>query len=169
MKKIFLLLAMVAGMTLTMSAQNEPFKIISMEEVSKTGSKCDYDAETCTAHFTGNSDRWFDIPGVQGDLTEHSKVEVDVLKSNVLLRFVVRYINENGERKEQVVATLYGQMGKSINKKKTLKVDLAGEGGKYADILKNVTAIRISMGKPCEDAEEGEEWLVKFGTQFIIK
>lgn len=163
------MLAFVAGAMLNLSAQNAPYKIISMEDVSKWGSKCDYDTETCTARFSGSSDRWFDIPGVQGDLTEHSKIELDVLQSNVLLRFVVRYMDENNQRKEQVVATLYGQMGKSINKKKTLKVDLAGDGGKYADILKNVTAIRISMGKPCEDAEEGEEWIVKFGTQFIIK
>lgn len=169
MKQIFLICALIVGAMLNLSAQNEPYKIASLENVSKWGGNCDYDTETCTAYFTGKYDRWFDIPGVQGDLTDHSKVQVDVLESNVILKFVVRYMDENNERKEQVVATLYGQMGNRISKKKTIKLDLAGENAKYAHILKNVVGIRVSMGKPVEDVEEGEEWFCHFGTQFIIK
>ena len=153
MKKLVSLLILAMGMTVALFAADEPFQIVSMEDVAKWGSNCDYDSEKCEATFTGSYDRWFDLPGVQGDYSKHSKIQVDVLKSNVILKFVLRFRTAEGKTDQVTVATLYGQMGSSITKKKTIKLDLRGEDGQYTEQLKNLQSIRISMAKLCEDAE----------------
>ena len=168
MKKFCLCLAVLLSAALTVMAQNEPYKMISLEEVVKHGGHCDFNTETCEARFDGNSDRWFDVPGFQGDFSEHSNIEMEVLESNVILKFVIRYKNEEGKTKEVNCATLYGQMGKGISKKKTLKLDLSKDG-EFAEQLKSMVALRVAMGKPANNAEEGDAWYCKFGTRVIVK
>lgn len=159
---------LVMGAVLNVSAQKEPYKIVSMEDVTRWGSNCDYDAETCTATYKGPYSRWFDIPGMTGDFSEHSKIRLDVLESTVMLKFVIRYRDEDGKTQEVTAATLYRQMGSTITKKKTIKLDLAGNDGEYKEMLKNCVGIRVSMAKAVDGAEE-PEWMTKFGTQFIVE
>lgn len=166
MKKIIMLFAAVVCVALTAMAQKEPYKVVSMEDVVKFSSNCEYDTETCTASFVGPYNRWFDIPGISGDLREHSMVNLDVLQSNIILKFVVRYRDAEGKTQEFTSATLYGQMGNGISKKKTLKLDLAGKDGENRELLENVIAIRISMAKAIENAEE--PWSCQFGTKFML-
>jgi hypothetical protein len=132
-----------------------------MENVSRHGGNCDYDDETCTATFTGKWDRWIDLPGVSGDLTEHYMLTMNILKSDVILRIVLRYNDADGTNKQTDGITLYGQMGKTIDKAKVVKVDLRDKGKVSDEILKNVTAVRISMAKQCEGKDE--PWEVQFG------
>lgn len=168
MKKLGLLFAGLM-IVLGISAQNEPYKIFSMEDVTRVGKNCDYDPDTRTAVFKDKWDRWFDVPSMQGDFSEHSKIQFDVLESNVILKVVLRYRGEDGKTKEATIGTLYGQMGKVISSKKTIKLDLKGKEGEFAEALKSLVGLRISMGKVCDGVEEGEEWKCVFGSQFIVK
>lgn len=168
MKNFILMLILVMGAVLNVSAQKEPYKIVSMEDVTRWGNNCEYDTETCTAKYKGPYARWFDIPGMTGDFSEHSKIRLDILESTVMLKFVIRYRGEDGKTQEVTAATLYRQMGSTITKKKTIKLDLAGNDGEYKEMLKNCVGIRVSMAKAVDGAEESE-WMTKFGTQFIIE
>lgn len=160
MKKLMLMFALVTLFTTNVLAQT-PWKIVDMEYVTKHGGNCAYDNETCTATFKGSYDRWFDLPELSGDLTEHTKLSVTVLKSNIILTFNVRYRDADGKIQQIKAQTFYGQMGKGINAKKTLKVDLSNKGKITDEILKNVISIRVSMAKEASGAEE--PWFCQFG------
>lgn len=159
MKKIlFVLASLFIGVAA--SAQDAPWKFISMEEVARHGGNAEYDDETCTAVFTGSSDRWIDLPGVNGDLNGHTDLTLNVLKSEVILSVFVRYKDEDGKTQQVKAATLYRQTGKPINKKTALKIDLTNDGKITEEMLSNVTSIRVSMAKPSVDKEE--PWSVTF-------
>ncbi len=160
MKKLMLMFALVALFATNVAAQT-PWKVIDMEYVTKHGSNCQYDDETCTATFKGSGDRWFDLPGLSGDLTGHTKLEATILKSNVILTFNIRYKDADGKTQQVKAQTFYGQMGKEITSKKTLKVDLTNKGKIGDDVLKNVVGVRVSMAKVVGGAEE--PWQVQFG------
>ena len=155
-----MMIALLATFTLTTMAQT-PWKIVDMEDVSKHGANAQYDDETCTATFKGKWDRWIDLPGVKGDLTEHTKLNMTILKSTCMLRVALRYKDAEGKMKQVDVSTLYSTMGKSIDAKKVAKIDLTNKGKVDAEILKNVEAIRIAMAKAVDGNEE--PWMVQFG------
>ena len=165
MKKLMLIFALVALFATNVSAQ-APWKIIDMEYVTRHGGNCDYDDETCTANFKGSYDRWIDLPGLSGDLTGHTKLEAVILKSNVILTFNVRYKDADGKTQQVKAQTFYGQMGKGIDSKKTLKVDLTNKGKIDDDMLKNVVSVRVSMAKQAAGAEE--PWFCQFG-DIVVK
>lgn len=160
MKRFALIAAFIAIFAMTAFSQT-PWKIVDMEMVNKHGGNCDYDDETCTATFTGQSDRWFDLPEVSGDLWEHSMLHMNILKSDVILRIHLRYKDEDGKIKQTDGIALYGQMGKAIDKQKLIKVDLKDKGKVKEEILRNVAAVRIAMAKACGGEEE--PWDVQFG------
>jgi hypothetical protein len=160
MKKLVMMFCLLAALAINSMAQT-PWRIVNMEDVTRHGGNCEYDDETLTATFKGKWDRWFDLPGVKGDLTEHTQLNMTFLKSTCMLRIVLRYRNEAGEMKQVDAATLYGTMNKTIDSKKTSKIDLTNKGKIGEDVLKNVEAIRISMAKPVDGNEE--PWMVQFG------
>lgn len=167
MKKSLILLFAVFAITMHVSAQNEvtPWQIFNMEEVSKIGHNTEFDSETCTATFKGNSDRWLDIPGLSGDISAHTALTVNILQSDCVLKFCVRYKDENGKTQQVVAESLYGRMSKPITEKKALKVDLTGKGQITTDMLKNVSSIRIAMAKGSDG--KAEPWSVKFGKIYL--
>ena len=165
MKKLMLMFALVALFATNSMAQS-PWKIIDMEYVTKHGGNCQYDDETCTATFKGSYDRWLDLPGLSGDLTGHTKLEATILKSNVILTFNIRYKDADGKTQQVKAQTFYGQMGREITSKKTLKVDLTNKGKIGDDILKNVVGVRVSMAKQASGAEE--PWYCQFG-DIVVK
>ena len=165
MKKLMFMFALVA-LFATNSMAQAPWKIIDMEYVTKHGGNCQYDDETCTATFKGSYDRWIDLPGLSGDLTGHTKLEATILKSNVILTFNIRYKDADGKTQQVKAQTFYGQMGKEITSKKTLKVDLTNKGKIGDDVLKNVVGVRVSMAKQVAGAEE--PWQVQFG-DIVVK
>jgi hypothetical protein len=136
-------------------------KIIDMEDVTRIGGKCEYDDETHTATFTGQWDRWIDLPGVKGDISATPNISVEVLKSNIVLKFCVRYVNAEGKTEQVDVATVYGQMGKPITSKKVVKLNLieASKGKLTEDMMKNVSSVRLAVGKTLEE----EPWEIQFG------
>lgn len=146
-------------------AQNAPWKFISMEEVSRHGGNTEYDDETCTAYFTGSSDRWIDLPGVNGDLREHTDLTLNVLKSEVILSVFVRYKDGDGKTQQVKAVTFYRQTGKPIDKLTALKVDLTNGGDITDEMLQNVTSIRVAMAKACVDKDE--PWAVTFADSTI--
>ena len=149
------------ALTAVNTVAQTPWKIIDMEDVSRHGSNADYDDETLTATFKNDKDRWIDLPGVSGDLTEHTKLHVKILKSNCMLKFAVRYKDENGKAQQAVVATCYSSMGKTIDKEKLLKIDLTNKGKVTPEMLKNVIGIRVAMAKGVDGKES--PWEVQFG------
>lgn len=160
MKKLILILALVA-MCVTNAAAQNPWKIVDMEGVTKHGSKADYDNETLTATFFGQSDRWIDLPDVKGDLSEHTTLELNIEKSDCVLRIALRYKDADGKTQQTNVATCYGSMANPVTKHKTLKIDLTNKGKITADMLSQVVGIRIAMAKPSTD--KVEPWDVTFG------
>lgn len=160
MKRLAMMVALLATMTLGMMAQT-PWKIVDMEQVNRHGNNCDYDDETCTATFKEKWDRWFDLPEVNGDLTQHTKLTMTIKKSTCMLKVVVRYKDADGKQQQVDAAQFYRQMGKSIDKDTKIVCDLTNKGKIGEDILKNVTSIRISMAK----AVDGNEapWETQFG------
>lgn len=120
MKKLMLMFALVALFTTNVMAQS-PWKIVDMEYITKTGGNCEYDDETCTATFKGKYDRWFDLPELSGDLTNHKNMSVTVLKSNVILSFYVRYRDADGNIKQVSAQTFWMRMGKGIDNKRHSK------------------------------------------------
>lgn len=162
MKKIAFLIVALVMFTLSINAQgNAPYKIVNMEDVEKYSPNCDFDDETVTATFKGQNNRWLDVPGIKGDLTGHTKLSVEILKSNIMLTFSLRYKDADGKTQQVKVATCYSSMGKEITAKKVIKIDLTNKGKVSEDILKNVSAIRISMAKQVSGAEE--PYSVQFG------
>ncbi len=149
------------ALMLGVSAFAQTAKTIDMEDVTRIGSKCEYDDETCTATFTGQWDRWIDLPGVKGDLTATPNISVEVLKSNIILKFCVRYRNAEGKTEQVDVATVYGQMGKVITSKKVVKLNLleASKGKLTEEMLKDVVSVRLAVGKTLGD----EPWEIQFG------
>lgn len=164
MKRI-LIIALSIMLGTAAFAQNAPWKFISMEEVSRHGGNAEYDDETCTAYFKGSSDRWIDLPGVNGDLNGHTDLTLNVLKSEVILSVFVRYKDEDGQTKQVKAVTFYRQTGKPINKLTALKVDLTNGGEITEEMLANVTSIRVAMAKPCVDKDE--PWSVTFADSMI--
>lgn len=160
MRKLMIALALVALFATSAMAQT-PWKIVDMEYVTKHGGNCSYDDETCTATFKGSYDRWIDLPGLSGDLTDHTTLKATILKSNVILTFNVRYKDGEGKTQQVKAQTFYGQMGKGVDSKKALEVDLTNKGKIGDDILKNVTSVRVSMAKQASGAEE--PWFCQFG------
>lgn len=160
MKRLAMMVALLATMTLGMMAQT-PWKIVDMEQVNRHGNNCDYDDETCTATFKEKWDRWFDLPEVSGDLTQHTKLTMTIKKSTCMLKVVVRYKDADGKQQQVDAAQFYRQMGKTIDKDTKIVCDLTNKGKIGEDILKNVTSIRISMAK----AVDGNEapWETQFG------
>ncbi len=148
--------------------RKEPYLILSMEDVGKWGANCDYDVETCTATFTGSSNRWFDLPGMQGDFSKHTRVQFDVMGSNVVLKVVVRYVDENGKTREITCATLTDQMGYGITKRKTVRFDLRGDEDQCVGLLKNVLSVRISMAKLSDGSEDDKIWFCHFATRLMV-
>ena len=160
MKKILFILCLMAAMTVTVSAQT-PWKIITMEDVTRHGKNVEWNDETCTATFKGKWDRWIDVPGIRGDLTEHSKMKMTILMSDCMLIIVVRYKDAEGKTKELATNTLYGSMGKSIEAKKVVNIDLTNGGKTDPEILKNCVGLRVSMAKGVDGKEE--PWICQFG------
>lgn len=166
---ILLSLLLLTAAMMWAAPRKEPYQILSMEDVGKWGANCDYDVETCVATFTGKANRWFDLPGVQGDYSKHTHFQLDVLQSNVVLKVVVRYVDENGKTREITCATLTDQMGYGITKKQTVRFDLRGDEDQCVGLLKNIISVRISMAKLCDGAEDDQVWFCRFGTQLIIR
>ncbi len=160
MKKLVMLVALLATFALNGMAQT-PWKIIDMENVTKHGGNCDYDDETLTATFKEKWDRWFDLPEVSGDLTEHTKLTLNIKKSTCMLKVVLRYKDADGKQQQVVAATFYRQMGKTIDKDTKITCDLTNKGKIGDDVLKNVTSIRISMAKEVDGNEA--PWETQFG------
>lgn len=161
MKKLAMMIALMATMTLNAVAQSTPWKIVDMEDVSKHGANAQYDDETCTVTFKNKWDRWIDLPGVKGDLTEHTQLNLTIKKSTCMLKVAIRYKDEEGKTKQVDAATFYSSMGKTIDKDKTIKVDLTNKGKIGEDILKDVISIRIAMAKAVDGNEE--PWMTQFG------
>ena len=155
-----MMVAMLATFALTTMAQT-PWKIIDLEQVTKHGGNCDFDDETLTATFKEKWDRWFDLPGVSGDLTGHTTLNMTIKKSTCMLKVVVRYKDADGKQQQVDAATFYRQMGKTIDKDTKIDCDLTNKGKIGEDILKNVTSIRISMAKAVDGNEE--PWETQFG------
>ena len=160
MKKLMLIFALVALCTVNLNAQT-PWKIIDMEFATAHGGNCEYDDETCTATFKGQYNRWVDLPGFSGDITGHTNLSVEILKSNVILRFCVRYRTADGKTEQIDAQTFWGSMGKEIKAKKTLKVDLTNGGKIDPEVFKTVTSIRVAMTRPASGAEE--PYFAQFG------
>lgn len=169
MKRLGLIFCLLCSVALLWAGpRKEPYQILSMEDVGKWGANCDYDVETCTAVFTGKGNRWFDLPGIQGDFSKHTRVQFDVLQSNVILKVVVRYVDEKGKTREVTCATLTDQMGYGITKRKTVRFDLRGDEDQCVGLLGNVVSVRISMAKLCDDAEDDKIWFCHFGTRIMV-
>ena len=166
MKKITFLLVLVATLFVTMnvSAQGKNDKLwmmVNMDEVEQYGGNTDYDNDTFTASFTGNYNRWFDLPGVKGDLTAHTKITFEILKSDCVMKVSLRYKDANGKTQQVTCQTFYSSMGKEISAKKLIKCDLSNGGKITEEKLKNAVAVRISMAKPSTD--KSEPWSIQFG------
>ena len=160
MKRLAMMVALLATFALTTMAQT-PWKIVDLEQVNKHGGNCDFDDETLTATFKEKWDRWFDLPEVSGDLTQHTKLTMTIKKSTCMLKVVVRYKDAEGKQQQVDAAQFYRQMGKSIDKDTKIECDLTNKGKIGEDILKNVTSIRISMAKAVDGNEE--PWMTQFG------
>lgn len=162
MKKLVMMVAFLATFALTAVAQSKaPWKIVDLENVTKHGGNCDFDDETLTATFKEKWDRWFDLPEVSGDLTEHTKLTMNIKKSTCMLKIVVRYKDADGKQQQVDAAQFYRQMGKTIDKDTKIVCDLTNKGKIGEDVLKNVTSIRISMAKAVDGNEE--PWETQFG------
>ena len=159
MKKL-MLVCLMAMFAVTMNAQT-PWKIIDLEQVTKHGGNCDFDDETLTATFKEKWDRWFDLPEVSGDITGHTQLNMTVKKSTCMLKVVLRYKDADGKQQQVDAATLYYNMGKTIESDKKMKIDLTNKGKIGEDVLKNITSIRISMAKEVDGNEA--PWMVQFG------
>lgn len=166
MKKIMLFVLAFMALFATNGMAQTPWKIIDMEFVTDRGGNCEYDDENCIATFKERYNRWVDLPGLNGDLTGHTKLKVDILKSNVILRFCVRYRDTSGKIQQVDAQTFYGSMGKEIKTKKTLNVDLTNGGKLDSEIFKDITSIRVAMAKPASGAEE--PYFVQFG-QVVVE
>lgn len=166
MKRLVMLFCLMAAFTVTTMAQSTPWKIINMEDVTRHGKNCEWDDETCTATFKGKWDRWIDLPDVRGDLTEHTNMEMTILKADCLLKVVLRFKGEDGKTQEKTSNTFYSSMNKTIKSKKVIKVDITDKGKIGEDILKNIVGIRISMAKGVDGKEE--PWTCQFG-EIVIK
>lgn len=160
MKKFAFAFALMAMFTVNAMAQT-PWKIVDMEDVSRHGSNADYDDETTTVTFKNDKDRWIDLPGIKGDITEHTMLHVKILKANCMLKFAIRYKDENGKTQQAIAATCYSSMGKTIDKEKLLKIDLTNKGKIGEEVLKNVISIRVAMAKGVDGKES--PWEVQFG------
>lgn len=169
MKKIAFLLMMLMGIVCvsTVKAQSKgtPWKIINMEEATRWGGNADFDDATSTVSFTGSSDRWIDVPGVKGDISGHTQMEFNILKSDCVMRVNLRYKDADGKVQQVACQTFYGQMGKVIKAKKTIKCDLTNDGKIPAEAFKNVVSIRISMAKNAAGSEE--PWNIQFGKVYL--
>ncbi|MBR1505548.1 MAG: hypothetical protein IJ614_05515 [Prevotella sp.] len=165
MKRLAMMVALLATFTLTTMAQT-PWKIVDLENVTKHGGNCDFDDETLTATFKEKWDRWFDLPEVSGDLSEHTKLTMVIKKSTCMLKVVLRYKDSSGKIQQETAATFYSSMGKTINKDKKVTCDLTNKGKIGDDILKNVTSIRISMAKEVDGNEA--PWETQFGEVTIM-
>lgn len=162
---IIISLVLAATATAQRETGNEPWRIINMEDVSRHGGNCEFDDETCTATFRADRDRWIDIPGLRGDLSEHTNVVMNILKSDCLLKVAVRYKDADGKTQQADCCTFYRQMGKPLTKAKDIKFDLTGNGKIPVEWLRNVVSIRIAMAKPVGGL--GEPWQVKFGKVLV--
>jgi hypothetical protein len=162
MKKFVVMMTLLMG--IAFGAQAQTVRDVDMDAVSKIGGNTVYDDENSTATFTGQWNRWIDLPGISGDISDTPNLQMEILKSNVILRVVLR-VKVEGESKPKEVeaAAFYGQMGKAITASKLVKINLVkGSKGKVSDEdLKNIVSVRISMAKAVEDAEE--PWSVQFG------
>ena len=155
-----MMVALLATFALTTMAQT-PWKIVDLEQVTKHGGNCDFDDETLTATFKEKWDRWFDLPEVSGDLTQHTKLTMVIKKSTCMLKVVIRYKDADGKQQQVDAAQFYRQMGKTIDSDTKIECDLTNKGKIGEDILKNVTSIRISMAKAVDGNEE--PWETQFG------
>lgn len=162
MKRIILLVALVAMTAVPMPGQQKnPWKFVDMEDVSRHGGNAVYDDETCTVEFKGSSDRWIDLPGLNGDLNGHTDLVMKVKRSDCVLKIALRYKDADGKTNQVTVATLYGQTGKPVVKEKALKIDLTNKGEITREMLANVVSVRLAMAKP--SVEKDAPWAVEFG------
>lgn len=114
-----------------------------------------YDAASQTFTFTGSSNRWFDFPGLKGDITAHPVLRMWVTSSNVVLSINVRHdVDGDGTVTQTTAATLYGQTDKIISGRTLVELDLSAQSAITEDMLKNVTSIRISMKQAAASASE---------------
>lgn len=114
-----------------------------------------YDAASQTFTFTGSSNRWFDLPGLKGDITAHPVLRMWVTSSNVVLSINVRHdVDGDGTATQTTAATLYGQTDKIISGRTLVELDLSAQSAITEDMLKNVTSIRISMKQAAASASE---------------
>lgn len=166
MKKITYLFVLVMAMFFVTSAQAQtPWKIINMEEATRWGGNASFDDETSTVSFTGSSDRWIDVPGLNGDISRHTQMELNILKSDCVMRVNLRYKDADGKMQQVACQTFYGQMGKVIKAKKTIKCDLTNGGKIPEEAFKNVVSVRISMAKNAASSEE--PWSIQFGKVYL--
>jgi len=92
MKKMILMMALLMGAAYGVKAQTAPAGItVDMEQVSKIGGNATYDDENCQANFTGQWNRWLDLPGVEGDISATPTLQMEILKSNVVLKVVAAH------------------------------------------------------------------------------
>ena len=169
MKRLTLICCFLCSIALLWAGpRKEPYQILSLEDVAKWGPNCDYDVETCMALFQGSGNRWFDLPGIQGDYSQHTLLQLEVLQSNVILKVVLRYADENGKTREITCATLTDQMSYGITKKRNIKIDLRGDEDQCVGLLDNVVGVRISMAKLCDGSEDDKIWFCHFGTRFMV-
>ena len=164
MKRLVMFVALVATVALSAVAQKKgatPWKIVDMEQVNRHGGNADYDDETCTVTFKGSSDRWIDLPEVSGDLTGHTQLNMTINKSTCMLKVCLRYKDAEGKTKQVDAATLYYNMGKTIDSDKKMKIDINNKGKVDEEILKNIVSIRLAMAKAVDGNEE--PWEVQFG------
>lgn len=114
-----------------------------------------YDAGSQTFTFSGSSNRWFDLPGLKGDISSHPVLMMWVSSSNVLISINVRHdVDGDGTSTQTTAATLYGQTNKIISTRTLVQLDLSAQSAITEDMLKNVTSIRISMNKAADGASE---------------
>lgn len=150
---------------LNMPAVTFPFYETSDWTTFNKGANTEYDAQTKTFTFAAdqNSGRWFDLPSfinTDGGFAQHPTLKMWATSSNIVLTVILLHGNYtfdagdgDGNGKETIVATLYGQTNKLVESVRTnlVTLDLYSKlcekftTEDATGLLKNVTGIRIKM------------------------
>lgn len=117
--------------------------------------RTEFDSETKTFSFYGSSNRWFDLPGLKGDISSNPVLRMWVNSSNVVMRINVRHkIGDATSTTQTTAATLYGQTNKLITGRTKIEIDLSAQNDITEDMLENVVSVRVSMASAATGAEE---------------
>lgn len=138
------------------------YENVEWEEFNLGKGNTVYDAATKTFTFNGSSNRWFDLPGLKGDLSGHTGLHMWVTASTVTLRVCVRYYDSEQGKTVQIDGNpMSGQTGSVIESRKEIKLDLmeylSGKGLTEA-ILKDVSAVRVSVTGGAGTVTESDGW-----------